>query len=478
MLEKKSLKIQFIIIFILIIVMSLIATIITYYAGYSIYGMIQYKKIYPVNYYERKIPDIENYIRNKGIIILNIKEKQYLDKIIPSEGIKYQIMNESGHMIYGTDDKQIINSKEELYNKINTNITSYGRYIKIDPIVDSEGKIIGAVSLSYMLKIYYINIWDRIWVIPLFSMIIFSPFIYIILFTLLFARKFEDNIGKPVNMLIQASKKIAQKNLDFNINYKADNELGRLCEAFNVMKSELKESLISQWRIEQERHEMVEAIAHDLKTPLSIIKGYVESLLEGNYNDKQKLIKYLNVVKENTDKGSELIKEMLYAAELEGYDAGVYTVKLDIDSFMIRKKENYELIGKDKNINFKVNVNYEKYYKKTCSLDVVKLERILDNIVLNSIHYTPKHGEIIINVDVNDKSIKFTVQDTGKGFSNKDLLSLFNKSYKGDKSRNSKNGHAGLGLYIARKLVEIHGGSIKAFNSEYGGACIEFTLRY
>lgn len=478
MLEKKPLKTQFRIIFILIIVTSIVATIITYCTGFVIYGMIEYKKVYPANYYEKKIPDIENYIKKQGIVILNSKEKTSLDKVIPIQGIKYQILDGNAHTIYGTDDKKMINSKEELYTKINTNISIGNEYIKIIPILDSEGKAVGAVSLSYTIKNYYMSQGDKIWIIPLFIVIIFSPFVYIAVFTTIFSRKFERNISRPVNMLIDASKKIEQKDLDFNIDYNADNELGKLCQGFSKMKSELKESLKSQWRTEQERQEMVEALAHDLKTPFSIIKGYVESLLDGNYKDNQKLIKYLNVIDENTSRGSELIKEMLYAAELENYDTKICTAKLDIDSFMRRKKENYEMISKDKNIDIKLNINYEKRDKKTCFIDMFKLERILDNIIFNSIRYTPENGHITIDVDKHDENIKFTVQNTGKEFSSRDLSSLFNKFYKGDQSRNSKNGHSGLGLYIVKKLVEIQGGSIRAFNSESGGATIEFILGY
>jgi signal transduction histidine kinase len=461
--------------------LSLIATTVTYFVGTSIYGILEYKKLYPANYYEGKIPHIENYLRKKGIVILNSEEKQSLNKAIPLQGIEYQVMNEDGNRIYGTDNEKIINNREELYEKINTkidnNIGINKKYTKIIPILDSEGKIRGAIALSYMLKNYYVNTEDKIWITPLFVVIIFSPFIYITIFSLLFSKKFEKNIGKPVNILIQASKNVKNKNLDFNIDYNADNEIGRLCGAFSEMKSELKKSLISQWRIEQERHEMVEALAHDLKTPISIIKGYTESLLEDNYNDKQKLIRYLNVIKENTNKGSRLIKEMLYAAELEDIDTELCTNLVDMNSFMSIKKESYEMIGKEKRIIFIVNVSCEYNYKRSCSLDISKLERILDNIVLNSIHYTPEYGEIAINAYINDKIIKFTVKDTGKGFSSKDLSNIFNKFYRGDQSRSSKNGNSGLGLYIAKKLVELHEGSIKAFNLEQGGACIEFILR-
>ncbi|WP_026487309.1 HAMP domain-containing sensor histidine kinase [Caldanaerobius polysaccharolyticus] len=476
MLAKKPLKSQFVITFILILISSIIATIFTYYAGYMIFVNLEYKKIYPANYYEKKIPEIEDYIRSKGAVILNPEDKKSLEMIIPIEGISYQVIDTNGNRIYGTDIRRIVKSKEEFYSKMNSNIGIKGEYTRLIPVIDFDGKIKGGVALTYKLTPYFPNTVDEIWIKPLFAAIIFSPFIYIVIFTLLFSKRFADSIGKPINMLIEASRKVKEKDLDFNLDHYADNELGRLCEAFNEMKNELKESLISQWKVEQERYEMVEALAHDLKTPLSTILGYVEALTEGHYDDNQKIKKYLNVIKENANKASQLIKEMLYAAEIEGLGVGLDAVPVDIYSFLMQKKEGYEIMAKDKNINFKVDVTYENQEKKICPVDVVKLERILDNIIMNSIRYTPQNGTITINADVACDNIRFKICDSGKGFSNKDLLHVFSKFYRGDESRSSKNGHAGLGLYIAKKLVEMHRGSIKAFNAKDGGACIEFVL--
>lgn len=478
MLEKKSLKSQFIITFIFVIISSIIATIATYCVGYIIYTQIEHRKIYPANYYEKKIPDIEAYIRKKGVAVLDEKEKQAIENVIPTQGITYQVMNENGNMIYGTDKEKIVNSKEDLYNKINKTISTNGRYIRFIPVFDAQGRIRGVVSLSYMLRLHYASTSDKIFLTPLLVIVILSPFIYIVIFTLLFSKKTSDNIGKPVNMLIDASKKVKEKNLDFNIDYYADNELGRLCQSFNEMKYELKESLVSQWKGEQERHEMVQALAHDLKTPFSTILGYVDSLLGENHADIQKTREYLRVIKANAHKGSQLIREMLYAAELEASSIKLNITQVDIYSFLLKKKEGYEMITKNKKIKYRVDIAYKNDTKIIFSMDVVKLERILDNIVFNSIRYTPEGGTIEINANITNDKVQFKICDSGKGFSNKDLFNVFNKFYRGDESRSSKNGHAGLGLYIAKKLVEIHGGDISAFNGKTKGACVQFSLPF
>ncbi|UOF91268.1 HAMP domain-containing histidine kinase [Fodinisporobacter ferrooxydans] len=476
MLERKSLKSQFVITFFFIILASILCTIATYFAGYAIYINIEYKNMYPANYYEKQIPAIETYVRKKGARIVNREEKQSMDRMIPAKGILYEVMDENGKRVYGTDDKQILQGKTQLLHTINTTIGIDGRYVRIIPIFNSHDKIRGAVSLSYILTPHYASTFDKMWIVPVLIGIVLSPFVYIAVFTLLFSKRIADTIGRPVNMLIDAAKKVKEKDLDFQIDYDADNELGKLCEAFTDMKKELKESLLSQWKAEQNRREMVHALAHDLKTPFSIILGYVEALLEGNHRDAEKTEKYLKVIQDNANKGSVLVKEMLFAAELEASGADLHATPVDMDSFLLQKTESYEMLAKHKQIHFKVDVTYENRDATICSVDAVKLERILDNIILNSIRYTPNFGMITIHADVAFDRIHFQICDTGKGFSNKDLSNLFDKFYRGDESRSSKNGHAGLGLYIAKKLVEMHGGTILAYNTQDGGACMEFAL--
>ncbi|GAB7388051.1 hypothetical protein BSNK01_18880 [Bacillaceae bacterium] len=249
-----------------------------------------------------------------------------------------------------------------------------------------------------------------------------------------------------------------------------------LCEAFDEMKNALKESLTTQWRAEQERQEMVAALAHDLQTPLSAILGYAEALLEGK-EDRQKGKKYLQVIKENANKGAKLIREMLYAAELEHSAAGLELVPVDLHAFLLQKKESYELMARKKRIRIRVDINYENEERKILFLDEAKLERILDNIIMNSIRYTPEHGTIAIQADIARDDLRITVCDTGKGFSGQDLANLFHPFYRGNESRTSKGGHAGLGLYIAKKLAEMHGGRMKAYNAKGGGGCVELVVK-
>ncbi|GAB7388052.1 hypothetical protein BSNK01_18890 [Bacillaceae bacterium] len=226
MLRKMPLKFQFVLMFALILLLSIIATIATYYAGYRIFiKLMEEQKIYPANYYERKIPEIEDSIRAKGAVLLDHGERQELEKIIPLEGISYQVMDVQGTPLYGTDEQRIIKNRDELYRKINSIFRAKGKYRKLIPLIDENGKILGGVALAYTLTLHYPDSLGKLWIKPFLIAILLSPFFYIILFTWLFAKRFAGHIGKPVNMLIEAAGKIKEKDLDFRLDYAADNAL-------------------------------------------------------------------------------------------------------------------------------------------------------------------------------------------------------------------------------------------------------------
>lgn len=476
MMEKKPLKSQFIISFILILVFSFTATVATYFLGFVLYKKIEYKNMYPANYFEKKIPEIEEHIRKSGVSIISRAGRAALEKIIPAEGISYQVMDSFGRRIYGTDEGLIVEDQGQLRRKINTTFSLKGKYIRLVPVIDQEGKIAGAVSLSYSLAPTYRSLFDKMWISFIFVAVIFSPFFYVILYTWMFARIFSKNIAKPLNLLIEASEKIGEKNLDFVIDYDAPNELGRLCKAFNEMKGELEKSLVLQWRMEQQRREMLEALAHDLKTPVSIIKGYAEALIEGDQRNNDKICRYLNIIKENADKITAFVNKIRYVSELEFSDFKLEPEPVDIKVFILKKEEGYRLLSQKKNIKIYTNVCDARSSEAPCLIDKEKLERILDNIVTNSIRFTPNSGRINIDVTIKDDRLYFRICDTGKGFSPKDLAYIFDRFYRGDSARNSEGEHMGLGLYIAGKLVEAHGGAIKAFNRPEGGACVAFDI--
>ena len=463
--KHRSLVTSFRLTFTWILIASIIATLITYIFAVLLYFKIQYNNKYPENFYEKQIPKIAAYIREKNTDLLSDKEEKGLKDIISGDGITYRILNSDGNILYGTNKDKIFIGKKELIDKLNTTFMVKGKFAYVVPL-DNDGKIEGAVILFYELGTSYQSIKRIVVIIALLS-----PFVYFIVFTRLFSMLLVKKINLPLQLLIEASRKIREKDLDFEINYRSDNELGKLCNAFSEMKDELKKSLFAQWKIEQERIEMIEALAHDLKTPLSVIRVYSEALIDADFSENEKIEAYLNVIKGNAEKSSNLVMQMQYTSDLENINVALQLRDINLLEFLERKVSYYKLQAKEKEIDIvlKTHGNMEHL-----AVDTDRLERILDNILSNSLQYTPNKGNIEISVNEEENSIVYEICDSGSGFLQKDLERAFDRFYRGDKARNSEGGHSGLGLYIVKKLVEQLHGSIKIKNTVYGGADVIF----
>lgn len=472
--KNQSLSAQFRRTLFLIIITSVLASLITY-AGMIMFFIraLNNNNIYGENYYEQQIPEIEKYIHKKNTTILSPSNAEDLNNMIHGDGLFYQVVDNDSNFIYGTYEKQVFKTKEELFSKLNTKIMDSGNFVKVVPVIDESGKIEGAVLFAYQLKLTYANgnenvHWkdDRVIMIALLS-----PFIYIIGFTILFSRILAKNINRPLKLLMDSSQKIKEKNLDFEIDYYENNELGKLCSAFSEMKDELKKSLSAQWKIEQERVEMVEALAHDLKSPLSIVKVYSEALVDDTEISEEQH-QYLAVIEANVDKSVSLVQQMQYTSELEKSCIQLQLVPINLAEFLERKVYYYELEARKKEISILLNIQSD--IEEPVLIDIEKLERIFDNIVSNSLQYTPAGGEIKISAKAEKEYMSYEICDSGTGFSAKDMHKVFEKFYRGDEARQTEGGHSGLGLYIVKQLVEMLGGSIRIESAKCGGACVIF----
>lgn len=470
MIKYLSIKKQFVLCFILIISLSLMLSIITY-GGYFI--AMNNNLILPSNYYEKMVPGIIDYIESQGTSVLNKANQQELETVIPKSGIEYIVLDNEYNSIYGDIEKISPNEKKSLEENESRYIQ--GQNISIFEFIKKDGEIKGVVLIRYSLKATAKNEkWN--FLVPSDGALLFSPFIYISICTWIFVRRFSRNINKPIDDLINAAKKIKDKDLDFHMEYEADNELGELTKAFEAMRDELKSSLNTQWLIEQERSDMIAAIGHDLRTPLTVIKGHIEVLQESNLDNKERLHKYIDTIANNTNRAIKLIEDMNTISKLERIDFTLVPKLVVVDEFIEAIKSNYEILCKKKDINFAVNYLDIGEVKNHINIDEYRIGQVLDNIISNSYRFTPEGGVINLKITNYGHEMYFKIEDSGIGFSSKDKKRIFEKFYQGDESRSKEKGHFGLGMNIAKIIVEKHGGEIKVKNNYDGGACVEFYI--
>jgi signal transduction histidine kinase len=467
----KPLKSQIRLTIVLIIVTSLLATIVTYAAGIALFGYLLDRNINPANHYEAQLPDIEAYIGERGASLLDPDARERLEGVIPLEGIDYQVFDAAGGLLYGSSKAAYVAQPEELIRRINTTFTADGRFVKAVPVPGEAGGLAGAVLLAYELRVTAADNAGRIWIPVLAAGLIVTPFVWFVLALLFFTKRFAARVNKPLAMLMEAVGHIRERNLDFELDYRADNELGRLSAAFSEMKDELKRSLAAQWRMEEERRSMTEALAHDLKTPMSLILGYTEALLDEPESVRTaKQTRYLGIIRENAEKSTDLVRRMQYISELESAGLTPRPVEVRIGPFLARKLAHYELEAQQRRIRIETDIRGEA--EAPVRFDREMAERILDNVITNSLEHTPPDGRIRIKVDIRPDRVLYEICNTGPAFGKKDLENLFNKFYRGEEARSSKGGHAGLGLYIVRQLAAKMGGEARAYNNASGEACI------
>jgi signal transduction histidine kinase len=290
-----------------------------------------------------------------------------------------------------------------------------------------------------------------------------------ILFTWLISR----SILVPLKELNIAAENIMNGNLNFEIKYKKKNEMGRFNATFNMMRLKLKESLEKQACIENSRKELIASISHDLRTPITSIKGYVEGLQDGIVHDKEKYERYLSVIKEKSDKLDKLIDDLFQFSQLELGKMSMEFLEQDSNEMLEAIVNPIEMEFKDDQIRLFAQ---KPFASKRIIADKNRIAQVFDNILSNARRYVGKDGEIKINAVNEGKFIKIVIKDTGAGISHEDLPYIFDRFYRGEKSRSREFGGTGLGLAICKQIIEDHGGKIWV-QSEIGkGTMFYFTL--
>lgn len=284
------------------------------------------------------------------------------------------------------------------------------------------------------------------------------------------------SVVRPLGHLQEATKKIRDGNLDFALEVESDDEIGQLCQDFEEMRLRLKESAEEKVQYDKENKELISNISHDLKTPITAIKGYVEGIIDGVASSPEKLDKYIRTIYNKANDMDKLIDELTFYSKIDTNKIPYTFSKINVASYFRDCVDEVGLEMEARNIE----LGYFNYVDEDVMViaDAEQIRRVINNIISNSVKYIDKKNGII-NIRIKDVGdfIQVEIEDNGKGIAPKDLPNIFDRFYRTDSSRNSSQGGSGIGLSIVKKIVEDHGGRIWATSKEGIGTEIHFVLR-
>jgi two-component system, OmpR family, sensor histidine kinase SaeS len=330
-----------------------------------------------------------------------------------------------------------------------------------------------AVSIVFLLIFLIIsfdkmllNIRQFIWI----STITFAVGVLSVFLHFLMIRPLE----KSVRMIVAESKKIALGNYHAQVPVVGPVEFKKMANQFNEMSTHLEVSFNRLRDSEVSRRELIANVSHDLRTPLASIQSYVEALQDGVIVDKETYQKYLSTIQTESIRLGHLINDLF---ELSRLDAGVEEFQPELyplEDLIVEKLKSFALQFEHKKLQVSVFMPDDS---PLVQIMPFKIKRVFANLLENAIRYAPDESRIEITVTPHQNQfIEVSVADQGEGIGEIEQTQLFERFYRTDKSRNRHSGGAGLGLAIAKSVIELHGGHVGVESVKGEGSRFWFTL--
>lgn len=431
---------------------------------------------------------IENYSRMTEEVLEKVKEQiatepERLEDETYLEEITADLKNKSSFIIIRKNDSIYYTGNHTAAKKIFSILPEYGNempnaetgyyYNDMKKLVkeidfrfsdDSEGSFFIVTSVSSLISKSMLR-----------NMIL--AYILVLIFTsIILTRWISSGILKPINQLNTAMQNIAEGNLEYMLTTEEKGEIGELYRNYEDMRLRLKESTDEKFEHEQKNRELISNISHDLKTPITAIKGYVEGIMDGVADTQEKMDKYIKTIYNKANDMDKLINELTTYSGIDNNRIPYTFRRINVAEYFGDCVEEVGLDLESKNIQ----LNYEDLVEASTQIiaDPEQLKRVINNIIGNSVKYMDKEkGVIDIRILDEVDSIRVEIEDNGKGIAAKDLPNIFERFYRTDASRNSSKGGSGIGLSIVKKIVEDHGGYIWATSKENEGTCMHFVIR-
>lgn len=418
-------------------IVTVIASAFAVFVLFEINGII-----YPANYAQEQAKEAKEKISHA---------KKFSNKLIPPL-CKYVLFDQYGNVKEGningkvlTDAWEAVNGRKELYSLL-------GNQYYYTTAICSEGYCVMAYKLIPQYRIPLL----RKYLMPPQNLILICSLFLILFIIIITSFCFGRNLNKKLSPLIFIAEKIQNKELGFTITQGNIKEINTVLNSINNMRAALKESLEIQWKMEHARKEQIMALAHDLKTPLTLVRGNAELLYDTNLTKEQEEL--AGYITKSSIQMQDYVGQLINITK-NGYKPDMQKTSISLFANEIIKQARN--ICAVKNIYFQEQKNYSNNY---FIADKELLKRVFINIFANAAENTPENGTIYLDINSQDNYIIFKITDTGKGFSEEALRHATEQFYMDDKSRNSKQ-HSGIGLYMADLIVKQHKGELLLGNS-------------
>ena len=281
------------------------------------------------------------------------------------------------------------------------------------------------------------------------------------------------SVTDGLRQLANTAQQLAEGKLSARVAVSGSDEVAQVGLAFNEMARQLQEVDLQRTELENLRRDLIAWASHDLRTPLTSIRVRVEALNDGVLEDPETEQHYYRSILNDVLALNVLFDDMFELAQLDRVDLELEKTPASLSELIHECLERFQTIGKEQGVRIEARIGPDV---DPVTLNSAKISRVLDNLLSNGLRYTPDGGRILVNASRSGDRVVVFVEDSGPGFNEEDIPRLFEQFYRGEQARTRATGGAGLGLAIARGVVEAHGGRIWAENVPGGGARVSFEL--
>jgi signal transduction histidine kinase len=283
----------------------------------------------------------------------------------------------------------------------------------------------------------------------------------------------SSTITERIHAVKGVAENLAKGDLQTRVHVSGNDEVAALAESFNQMAAQLQAADEKQRELEHMRTDLIAWVSHDLQTPLASIRAILEALSDGVVDNPEAVQRYLLTAQRDVRSLSLLIDDLFEMAQLDAGGQPLDIAESSLADLISDTLESFSEVAARRNITITGSTFGSS---GTVRMDTMRIGRVLNNLISNALRHTPEGGKIEVTAKRTEAGMEVTVSDTGEGIRAEDLPKVFDRFYRGEKSRSRSTGGAGLGLAIAQGIVRAHGGDIHVESQAGQGSRFTFTL--